>query len=430
MLDIKFIRENPDRVKEGISKKGADVSLVDQILKLDEARRELIQQIDSLRAKKNTAEDKLVQAQPEEKQEILNVLKQAKSILDNKEEELNKIESEYQKLMSSLPNLPLDDVLIGKDERDNQILKEVGIKPKFNFTPRNYLTLGETLDIIDTKRAAKTSGSRFGFLKKEAAQLEVALLQLVFSKLIKKGFIPVIPPVMIKPQPMWGMGYLDRGKDEVYHLDNDDLYLIGTAEQIIGSMHMDETFKEEELPLRYVGFSSCFRREAGSYGKDTKGILRVHQFDKIEMFIFSTPEKASQEHQLLLSLEEELMQTLRIPYRVINICSGDLGDPAAKKYDIEAWLPGQNNGEGEYRETHSTSNCTDYQSRRLNIKYLNSKTGKTELVYTLNGTAFAMGRIIIAILENYQTKEGFIQIPRALLPYMGGIKVIKRNSSS
>lgn len=426
MLDIKLIRENPDKFKQGIEKKGADPRLIDEVLEKDEKRRELIQQIDSLRAKKNIAEDKLVKVAPEDKQELLNLLKQVKIVLDKKETELATIEEEYQKIMSLLPNPPLDDVIVGKDESENQVLREVGKKPRFNFVPKDYLTLGETLDIIDTKRAAKTSGSRFGFLKREAAQLELALLQFTFSKLIKKGFLPVIPPVMIKPKPMWGMGYLDRGKDEVYHLENDDLYLIGTAEQIIGAMHMDETFKLEELPVRYAAFSSCFRREAGSYGKDTKGILRVHQFDKIEMFIFSSPEKARQEHEFLLSIEEELMQNLQIPYRVINICSGDLGDPAAKKYDIEAWLPGQNNGQGEYRETHSTSNCTDYQARRLNIKYFDSRTGKADFVYTLNGTAFAMGRIIIAILENYQTKEGFIRIPRVLLPYMNGIKIIKR----
>jgi len=426
MLDIKFIRENPDKVKEGISKKGADSSLVDNVLDLDKRRRELIQQIDTLRAKKNIVEEKLLKEKEENKKEILDVLKQAKLVLETKEKELNQLETEYQKLMSSIPNLPLEDVIAGKDERDNQVLKEVGKKAKFNFTPKDYLFLGESLDIIDTKRAAKTSGSRFGFLKREAAQLEIALVHLAFDRLTKKGFIPVIPPVLIKPEPFWGMGYLNKGREEVYYLEKDDLYLIGTAEQIIGPMHMNEILKEEELPLRYAGFSSCFRREAGSYGKDTKGILRVHQFDKVEMFIFSKPEEAKKEHELLLSLEEEFMQSLGIPYRVINICSGDLGDPAAAKYDIEAWLPGQNNGQGEYRETHSTSNCTDYQARRLNVKYLNPQTSKNEFVYTLNGTALAIGRVIIAILENYQTKEGFIKIPKVLIPYMGGIKVIKR----
>jgi len=395
-------------------------------LDLDKKRRELIQQIDTLRAKKNIAEEKLLKEKEESKKEILEVLKQAKNVLEKKETELKEIEKEYQRSMSLIPNLPLEDVPFGKDEKDNVVLREMGKKPHWNFTPKDYLTLGESLDIIDTKRAAKTSGSRFGFLKREAAQLEIALIYFAFDKLTKKGFIPVIPPVMIKAQPMWAMGYLDRGRDEVYYLPKDDLYLIGTAEQIIGSMHMNEILKGEELPLRYIAFSSCLRREAGSYGKDTKGILRVHQFDKVEMFVFSKPEEAQKEHELLLSLEEDLMKNLGIPYRVINICSGDLGDPAAKKYDLEAWLPGQNNGQGEYRETHSTSNCTDYQARRLNVKYLNSKTNKNEFVSTLNGTALAIGRAIIAIIENYQTKEGFIRIPKVLLPYMGGIKVIKK----
>jgi len=426
MLDIKFIRENPDKVKTGIEHKGADSSLVAQVLDLDKKRRELIQQIDTLRAKKNIAEEKLLKEKEESKKEILEVLKQAKNVLEKKETELKEIEKEYQRSMSLIPNLPLEDVPFGKDEKDNVVLREMGKKPHWNFTPKDYLTLGESLDIIDTKRAAKTSGSRFGFLKREAAQLEIALIHFAFDKLTKKGFIPVIPPVMIKAQPMWAMGYLDRGRDEVYYLPKDDLYLIGTAEQIIGSMHMNEILKGEELPLRYIAFSSCLRREAGSYGKDTKGILRVHQFDKVEMFVFSKPEEAQKEHELLLSLEEDLMKNLGIPYRVINICSGDLGDPAAKKYDLEAWLPGQNNGQGEYRETHSTSNCTDYQARRLNVKYLNSKTNKNEFVSTLNGTALAIGRAIIAIIENYQTKEGFIRIPKVLLPYMGGIKVIKK----
>jgi len=426
MLDIKFIRENPDKVKEGISKKGADPSLVDNVLDLDKKRRELIQQIDTLRAKKNSAEEKLMQSPEEAKKDIIDVLKKAKVVLENKELELKEIETEFERLMSLIPNLPLTIVPIGKDERDNVVLREVGKKPKFDFQPKDYLTLAEKLDIIDTKRAAKTSGSRFGFLKREGALLEIALMKFAFDKLIKKGFIPVIPPVMIKPKPMWAMGYLDRGAEEVYYLEKDNLYLIGTSEQIIGAMHMDETLKTEDLPLRYVGFSTCFRREAGSYGKDTKGILRVHQFDKVEMFIFSKPEDAQKEHDFLLSQEEELMQSLALPYRVLNICSGDLGDPAASKYDLEVWLPGQNEGLGQYRETHSTSNCTDYQARRLNIKYKNNKTNTWDFVYTLNGTAFSQ-RPVLAILENYQTKEGFIRIPKVLLPYMGGTKIIKRN---
>jgi seryl-tRNA synthetase len=426
MLDIKFIRENPQIVKEGIRNQGVDAKIIDEILELDSQKRELLQLIENLRAKKNALEDKLVSVSHEEKEEILNVLRDAKKVLSAKEEELDLLDKKLFTKMSLVPNLPLDYTPVGPDEKFNVVAKEVGKKPVFNFKPKDYLTLGENLDIIDVERASKISGSRFGFLKREGALLEIALVKFAFDKITKKGFIPVIPPVLIKREPFWGMGYLDRGEEEVYYLPKDDLYLVGTAEQMIGPMHMNETFKAEELPRRYVAFSSCFRREAGSYGKDTKGILRVHQFDKVEMFIFAKPEEAKKEHELLLSIEEELMQNLQIPYRVLNICSGDLGDPAAAKYDIEAWLPGQKDGEGEYRETHSTSNCTDYQARRLNIKYQDPKTNKNNFVYTLNGTGLAIGRTIIAIIENYQTKEGYIKIPRVLVPYMNGLKVIKR----
>ena len=424
MLDLKFIRENPELVKEGINKKGINSQLVDEVLELDKKRREIIQKVESLRAKRNAINSKLIEAKEEEKSEILKILKEAKIVLQQKEDELKEIEKNLKETLSLIPNLPLPNVPYGKDEKDNLVLKEVGKKPQFNFKPLDYLTIAEKLDIIDTQRAAKTSGSRFGFLKNEGAILELALIQFVFELLIKKGFRPIIPPTLIKPELMWAMGYVDRGKEEIYYLEKDDLYLIGTSEQIIGAMHAKEILNENQLPLRYCAFSSCYRREAGSYGKDTKGILRVHQFDKIEMFIFSKPEESEKEHQFLLNTEEEIMQKLGIPYRVINICTGDLGDPAAKKYDIEAWLPGQNEGKGEYRETHSTSNCTDYQARRLETRY--KKGDKLELVHTLNGTAVAIGRMIIAIIENYQTKEGFIKIPKALWKYTNGLRIIKR----
>jgi len=276
------------------------------------------------------------------------------------------------------------------------------------------LALNDELNWIDTERAGKAIGSRFGYLLRDAVNLEFALVRFAFGILQKEGFIPIVPPVFLKPEAMRGMGYLDYNEDEVYHLEKDDLYLIGTSEQAIGAMHMNEIFTEKELPLRYAGFSSCFRREAGSYGKDTKGILRVHQFDKIELFSFVKPENSKEEHEFLLGLEEKLMRSLNLPYRVLQICTGDLGVQAANKYDIETWLPGQN----QYRETHSTSNDTDFQSRRLNIKYKNEATGKNELVYTLNGTAFAVGRILIAIMENYQQEDGTIKIPDALKPLL------------
>ena len=276
------------------------------------------------------------------------------------------------------------------------------------------MTLAENLGWIDVERAGKAIGSRFGYLLRDAVDLEFALTRFAFDVLKKEGFIPVVPPVFLKPEAMRGAGYLDYNEDEMYHLEKDDLYLIGTSEQAIAAMHMNEILEAKKLPLRYAGFSSCFRREAGSYGKDTKGILRVHQFDKIEMFSFFEPENSKKEHEFLLSMEEKLMQALQIPYRVLQMCTGDLGFQAANKYDIEAWLPGQN----QYRETHSTSNDTEFQSRRLNIKYKNLKTGKNEFVHTLNGTAFAIGRMIIAIMENYQQKDGVVKIPTVLEGYI------------
>ncbi|HOK17570.1 MAG TPA: serine--tRNA ligase [Candidatus Paceibacterota bacterium] len=424
MLDIKFILQYPEEVKKGIKNKGVDPSLVDEVLNLDSKRRELIKKIEALRAKRNIANEKLLKVPNQEKEEILKVLKEVKIVLSQQEKELKEIEENFKKKMSLLPNLPLPNVPIGKDETGNVAIKEVGKKPFFNFPPKDYIQISENLDIIDVKRAAKTSGSRFGFLKKEGALLEIGLIQFAIELLSKKGFEIIIPPTLIKPELMWAMGYVDRGKEEIYYLEKDNLYLIGTAEQIIGPMYAGEIFNENELPKRIAAFSSCYRREAGSYGKDTKGILRVHQFDKVEMFVFSKPEDSINQHQFLLSLEEEIMQKLGIPYRLINICTGDLGDPAAAKYDIEAWLPGQNEGKGEYRETHSTSNCTDFQARRLNTKY-KTKNG-LEFVHTLNGTAIAIGRTIIAIIENYQTKEGFVKIPKVLWKYTNGVKIIKR----
>ena len=411
MLDIKYIRENSDKVKQGCKKKQINVD-IDKLLDIDKKRRELLQKIEKLKAEQNKISGK--------DQDQIEKAKELKKEIKGIEPELAKIGEEYIKIMRTIPNIPLDDVIDGDGEEGNKVLREEGQKPDFSeFKPKDYLEIAEKLNIIDIQRAAKTSGSRFGYIKGGAVLLEFALVQLAFKTLGKHDFVPVVPPVMLKREAMEGMGYLDRGADEVYHLEKDDLFLVGTSEQSIGAMHMDEVLQEKDLPKRYMGFSTCFRREAGAYGKDTKGILRVHQFDKIEMFSFSLPEKAEEEHKLFLSLEEELMNLLKLPYRVIDICSGDLGDPAAKKWDIEAWMPGQDT----YRETHSTSNCTDWQSRRLNIRY-KGKDG-VKFVYTLNGTAFAVGRIIISIIENYQQKDGSVLVPEVLQEYMGGLKEIK-----
>lgn len=406
MIDINLIRENPEEVQKGLKAKNADPALADKFLELDEKWRGLNKQFDDLRA-----EQKKFGKDDKEKAVKL------KSELKKVESDLSDLDKMRQEVLHQFPNLPLSWVRVGKDEKENKTLREVGQKPELK-DPKDYLTLAENLSLIDTERASKVSGSRFGYLKGPAVLLEFALVQLAMKTAMAEGFIPVVPPVLVNEKSMWSMGYLERGKDETYYLPQDNLYLVGTSEQSIGPMHMNEVLKAEELPKRYISFSTCFRREAGSYGKDTKGILRVHQFDKVEMFSLTKPEDSESEHKLLLSLEEKLMQALELPYRVVDICSGDLGDPAAAKYDIEAWLPGQNGGKGEYRETHSTSNTTDFQSRRLNIKYKNS-SGKLEFVHMLNGTAFAIGRMIIAILENYQTEKGTILVPKVLQNYLG-----------
>ena len=423
MLDIKFIRNNPDLVKKGCQKKGVEVD-IDGLLEIDKKRLETLQALEEIRAQKNKANKEIQKAKDEkEKNKIILKMQELDKNNDRLEKTLKTLNVEFNNLMLQIPNLPLDDVPIGKDESENVVLREVGVvspRPKFDFKPRDYLEIADNLDLIDTERAAKVSGTRFGILKREAVLLKFALRNFTSEILIKEGFIPIDPAVMIKPEMMQGMGYVERGREEIYYLKNDNLCLIGTAEQAIGPIHANEIFEEKDLPKRYFAFTPCFRREAGSYGKDTRGIFRVHQFDKIEMFSFCRPEDSKKEHQFFLETEEKLMQALKIPYRVVQMCTGDLGDPAAAKYDIEAWFSSQN----RYRETHSTSNCTDFQARRLNIRY-KRKDGKLDFVHTVNGTAFAIGRAIIAILENYQQKDGSILVPEVLQKFLP-FKIIKR----
>ena len=413
MLDIKFIRENPEKVKKGCQVKQVTVD-IDKLLELDKKRKEYLKETESLRAEENRLSYLVSKERdPNKRDELIEKAQEIKTKDRDYENFLKEITPEFEKLMLQIPNLPLDDVPVGKDERDNVVLRKWGKLPKFKFKPKDYLEISEKLDLIDIKRAAKISGTRFGFIKKEAALLEFALINLAFDTLTQRGFIPIVPSVMLKSEMAMGMGYLEQASDEeAYYLPKDDLYLVGTSEQSIGTMHAEEIFAEKDLPKRYLGFSTCFRREAGAYGKDTKGIFRVHQFDKVEMFSFCRPDKSKEEHQLFLEMEEKLMKALKIPYRVIQLCTGDLARPSAATFDIESWLPGQN----QYRETHSTSNCTDFQARRLNIRY-RDKTGKLNFVHTINGTAFAIGRTLIAIIENYQQKDGGILLPEVLQKY-------------
>ncbi len=422
MLDIKFIRENPKLVAEKSKQKGYEID-VEKLLKVDTDRRKLIEEVDQLRSNRKQAAD----ARDEKKGA------QIKSDLKQKENQLENLQEEFYKLIRQIPNPAKDDVPIG-DEAKKKVIKKVGKLPKFDFKPLDHLQLGIKLDLIDTDRASKISGSRFVFLKNELVDLEFALTSYVFDKLKQVEFIPIIPPVLINKKAMQGLGYPEYESGEGYRVD--DHFLVGTAEHSVVPMHMDETFNQSDLPKRYAAFSTAFRREAGSYGKDTKGIFRVHQFDKVEMVSFTTPEKEDEEHQFLLSLEEKFVSDLGLAYQVIDIASGDLGFPASRKYDIETWLPSQN----QYRETHSVSTTGDFQARRLNINFNWKMPSSTvvqagrgarisggqivkQYVHILNGTAFAIGRTLIAIMENYQQKDGSILIPKVLQKYTGFNKI-------
>ena len=421
MLDIKFIRENPDKVKEACKNKNVDLNglSVDWFIDSEKEKRTIQAEIENLRAEQNR-----ISRGGKDNESLISQAKELKERIKNLEPKLSLLEAELKNFLLSLPNIPFDDVSVGKDDSENKVLRKVSGAFKLPFAElKDYMELGEDLDIIDTKRAAKVSGSRFGYIKGGLAQLEFALMQFVMDVVKKENFVAVIPPVMLKDEIARGTGYFEAGDEkEAYFLPDDKLYLAGTAEQPLVAMHADEVLEVKELPLRYLGFSTAFRREAGSYGKDTRGILRVHQFDKLEMVIFSKPENSRKEHELLLSIEERMMKLLKLPYQVLDICTGDLGRPAAKKYDIETWLP----SEKKYRETHSSSNCTDFQARRLNIRY-KDESGKMQFVHTLNGTAFAIGRILIMIMENYQQKGGSIKVPKVLQKYTG-FKIIKHKA--
>lgn len=418
MLDIKYIRDNADEVKRKIARKGAEPALIDDAISLDLRRRDLIAKLEDNKNELNKLSKEIAMFHGQQK---IDAIKEASVISEKVKElkpELDKANTEYHKVMMSIPNPPEDDVIDGASDKENTTNRVWGMPTKFDFKPLDNVEIAEKLDLFDTERATKVSGSRFYFLKKELVILELSLFRYAVDFLVAEGFIPMIPPVMLGRAVMEGAGYIPGGEDEIYKTQ-DDLYLSATAEQPLAGYHMNEIIAEKELPLRYVGISTCFRREAGSHGKDVRGILRAHQFNKVEMFSYVKPSDSAKEHEYLVGLEEKLMQSLKLPYQVVNICAGDLGMPAAKKFDLEAWMPGEDN----YRETHSCSNCTDFQARRLNIRY-KSKTGKIDYVHTLNGTAFSE-RPLIAILENGQQKDGSIKIPEVLHKYTG-FKEIKR----
>ncbi len=413
MLDIQFIRNNAETVRDGVRKKRIDVD-VDRLLELDEKRRQLQHEVDDMRSQRNQLSSTEGGGKPTQDQ--IDQVKQLKEQLTSKEAELDEVEAEYERLMLQVPNPPDPSVPEGADDGENQAIKHWGDVPDFDFTPKDHVQLGESLDLIDMETAAQTSGARFFYLKNDAVLLEFALTQWILGKLVQNGFSPIIPPQLVREQMMQATGFFPADANEIYHVnpDDDDLYLIGTSEVPLAGLHMFEPVNGDELPKRYAGFSSCFRREAGSYGKDTRGIMRVHQFDKLEMYSFTHPDDSWEEHEFLLSIEEEILQELKLPYRVVNICGGDLGPAAAKKYDCEAWIPTQ----GQYRELTSCSNTTDFQARRGGIKYTD-ENDQSHFTHTLNGTAMASTRTLIAIMENYQTEDGRIHIPEVLQLYVG-----------
>ena len=423
MLDIKFIRENQKKVQEACNNKKVLLDIED-VLNLDKQRKVLLDKVEDLRCQKN----KLGKEDISEARKIKMHLKEI-------EPKLKETEDLFEKLMLQVPNIPMKDVPVGKDDTENKKIREWGEIPKFDFEVKDHVSLGKSLDIIDTKTASKVAGSRFSYLKGKLVLLEMALIQYAFEvltsqKIIKKisdsveknysdkVFVPVLPPVMIRPEVFTKMARLSPAdKDERYHFPKDDLYLIGSAEHTLGAMHMDETIAENQFPIRYAGFSTSFRREAGSYGKDTKGIFRVHQFDKIEMESFTLPENSLKEHNFFIAIEEYLMQSLKIPYRVVVVCTGDMGGPNARQSDIEAWFPGQD----RYRETHSADLMTDYQARRLKTR-VRRKDG-SEFVHMNDATVFAIGRTLIAIMENYQQKDGSILVPEIVRKYVNFEKI-------
>ncbi|RLF60513.1 MAG: serine--tRNA ligase, partial [Thermoplasmata archaeon] len=379
---------------------------------------ELISEINSLRHLRNKLSLE-INRMKKEGRDVRAKIEQAKKIPDKikeKKGELEKIEKEIKRILYRLPNILHESVPIGTDESDNVVIKTWGKLPKFDFEPKDHIDLGLNLDLIEMERAAKSSGSRFYYLKKDLVKLNYALIQFALEMMEKKGFILFQPPYMVRRKVIESATDLGDFEDVIYKIEGEDLYLIPTSEHALLALHMDEILEENELPLRYCGVSPCFRKEAGTHGRDTKGIFRVHQFEKVEQFIFCKPEDSWSEHEFLLKNAEEIFQRLEIPYRVVNVCTGDIGTVAAKKYDIEAWLPGQ----GKYREVVSCSNCTDYQARRANIRYRGKPNEPTKFVHTLNSTLIATERALIAIMENYQQKDGSIKIPRVLVKYMNG----------
>ncbi|HET9000706.1 MAG TPA: serine--tRNA ligase [bacterium] len=416
MVDLKLIREQPDAFKAALRKKRADPDLVDRVLEADRRRRELVQRVETLRAAQNRASQEIPRLTGPDREARIAEMKQIAAQAKAEEPALQEADATLDALLRQIPNPPHPSVPEGGAD-DAVTLRVVGAPPQLGFPPRDHVDLGAALDLLDLERGAKVSGSRSYFLRRDGALLQLALIRYAVDFLVAEGFIPVIPPVLVRREHIIGMmGGVALDEQIVYRIAGEDRALAGTSEMALGSMLAGEVLDESDLPIRLCGISTCFRREAGAHGKDTRGIFRVHQFDKVEMFSYCHPDRSWEEHEYLMSLEERLWQALGLPYRVVDIAAGDLGDPAARKYDIETWMPGRN----AYAETQSCSNCTDFQARNLNVRFRRPGGGGVEFVHTLNGTAVASTRAIIAVLENFQQADGSIRIPALLVPAMGG----------
>jgi seryl-tRNA synthetase len=418
VIDLRLVREHPDVVKASQRARGADESLVDELLAADAARREAVKRADDLRGEQKAASQAVRTASPDERPAILERAKKLAADVKDAEEAQRAADAALRDVHLKIPNVVADEVPPGGED-DAVTLRTVGEVPDYDFPVRDHLEIGEALGAIDMERGAKVSGSRFYFLTGPGALLEFALAQLAISRAVAAGFTPVIAPALVRPEVMEGTGFLGEHDEEVYRVERDDLYLVGTSEVALAGMHRDEVLDLAAGPRRYAGWSSCFRREAGSYGRDTRGLIRVHWFDKVEMFSFSAPEDTTAEHLRLLQWEEEFLQALELPYRVVDIAAGDLGTSAVRKFDIEAWFPSQ----GTYRELTSTSDCGTFQARRLNIRYRDAD-GKNQIAATLNGTLCAVARTIACLLEVHQRADGSVHVPAALRPWLGGVELL------
>ncbi|MCX4800506.1 serine--tRNA ligase [Streptomyces sp. NPDC058682] len=421
MIDLRLLREDPDRVRASQRARGEDVELVDALLSADERRRSSGMRFDELRNEQRSLGKLIPKASPEERAELLKKAEHLKQDVKAAEAEQNEADEAAKQLLLQLGNIVHEDVPVGGEE-DFTVLETHGTIRDFateGFEPKDHLELGELLGAIDVERGAKVSGSRFYYLTGVGALLELALVNAAIAQATEAGFIPMLTPALVRPRAMEGTGFLGQAAENVYHLEKDDFYLVGTSEVPLAAYHMDEIIDAEKLPLRYAGFSPCFRREAGTYGKDTRGIFRVHQFDKVEMFSYVAPEDAEAEHQRLLEWEKQWLTSLELPFQVIDVATGDLGSSASRKFDCEAWIPTQ----GKYRELTSASNCDSFQARRLSIRYRDGK--KTQPLSTLNGTLCAVPRTIVAILENHQQADGSVRVPQVLRPYLGGREVLE-----